>query len=84
MRRIVGSFGIAFVALILSTRGPLKIISRPLGMGMQLMALMALKKKMILLLKWSKIMTPCSNYLLGRELRNIKYCSLISLAYELN
>lgn len=40
----MGSFGIVLVAQISSTRGLLRIISRPLGMAMQLMVLTVLTK----------------------------------------
>ena len=58
MRRIVASFGIALVALISSTRGLSKIISRHLDMAMQLMALTVLKKMMMQPLKLRKITLP--------------------------
>ena len=55
MRRTVASFGIASVDLISSTRGPLRITSKPLEVAMQLMGLMALKKRKSLHLKENRI-----------------------------
>ena len=68
MRRIVGSFGIAFVVLISSTRGPLKTTLRLLGMATELMALKALKKRMNQHQRLNKMMNPCSDIVIRKEM----------------
>ena len=68
MRRIVGSFGIAFVVPISSTRGHLKTTLRLLGMAMELMVLKALKKRMNQHQRLNKMMNPCSDIVTRKEM----------------